>query len=157
MNTESEERVKHAIPPPAIYFGFLLIGLLTNQFYRLALTPFNLTITVLGIAVLLTGLVIGASAIREMRRAGVSPDPSKPPAALVVEGAFRFSRNPIYISFAIIYLGISVAFNTPWPFVWLILPLLVVDRNIIPTEERYLERRFGEEYRAYKSRVRRWI
>jgi protein-S-isoprenylcysteine O-methyltransferase Ste14 len=152
-----EDRVHLAAPPPLIYLAFLVAGLLVNLLYPVPLTSILLFAVILGLATVGVGLAIGASSLKAMRNAGVSPDPSKPVPKLVDKGPFRFSRNPLYISLAVIYVGISVAFNALWPLVLLIVALIVVDRSVISREEKYLEGRFGEDYQRYKSRVRRWL
>ena len=76
---------------------------------------------------------------------------------VVQEGVFRFSRNPIYLAFTLIYLGFAFAFNSSWALVFLVPVLVVIDRGQIPREEKYLARKFGEEYFRYKVKVRRWI
>ena len=72
-------------------------------------------------------------------------------------GPFRFSRNPIYLADALTYLGGTLLISCWWPF--LVLPgiVLVMRRKVIDREERYLTERFGEEYRQYQFRVRRWL
>jgi len=76
---------------------------------------------------------------------------------LVQDGPYRFSRNPIYLSFALMYLGASLIVNSLLPLVVLVLMVVRWDRVQIPREERYLQERFGEEYNRYKAKVRRWI
>ena len=77
--------------------------------------------------------------------------------AIVTEGPLRFSRNPLYLSLLGMYLGITLLFNALWPLL-LVVPLLIVTHyGIIRREERYLEAKFGDPYRAYKARVRRWF
>jgi protein-S-isoprenylcysteine O-methyltransferase Ste14 len=73
------------------------------------------------------------------------------------EGPFRYTRNPLYLSDAMIYAGISVIRNSLWAIVLLPLGMYLIEREVMGREESYLERTFGEEYLAYKSRVRRWI
>jgi protein-S-isoprenylcysteine O-methyltransferase Ste14 len=110
-----------------------------------------------GLGVVVCGLAFGGWALSAMWRNGVSPLPWKQPGRLVANGPFRFSRNPVYVSLAIMYLGLSVALNTLWPLAFLAFAIVIIDREIILEEERFLQRRFGEEYLAYKVRVRRWI
>ncbi len=140
------------------YLLFLVIGLVANLFYPLPLSSLETVVLVLlGLAIIIGGLGIGAFALQAMKKAGVSPLPWKTPGKLVTDGPFRYSRNPIYLSLTLIYLGISIAVNIFWPLASLIFALVIVDRGVIRQEERYLEKRFGEEYRSYKLKVRRWI
>jgi len=81
----------------------------------------------------------------------------KPVPRLTTNGPFRFTRNPGYLSLAMIYASIAILRNSPWAIILLPLVLFVIQREVIGREERYLERTFGEEYLAYKARVRRWV
>jgi protein-S-isoprenylcysteine O-methyltransferase Ste14 len=92
-----------------------------------------------------------------MHRVGSDPNPYKPATALAVHGPYRYTRNPMYLAMTIFYLGLTLLVNTLWPLVLLPAVLLVVQRGVINREERYLERTFGDAYRAYKARVRRWL
>jgi protein-S-isoprenylcysteine O-methyltransferase Ste14 len=94
---------------------------------------------------------------RTMRRAGTNVLPNKPSLAIVTDGPFRFTRNPLYLTNAIFYVGLTFIFNTVWPLLLLVPMLFVVDWGIIRREERYLEAKFGGDYLAYKVRVRRWL
>jgi protein-S-isoprenylcysteine O-methyltransferase Ste14 len=92
-----------------------------------------------------------------MRGADTTLDVDKPASSLVQDGPFRYSRNPGYLSLAMIYAGIAILWNALWAILFLPLLVLVTQRELIEREERYLERTFGEEYLAYKRRVRRWV
>jgi protein-S-isoprenylcysteine O-methyltransferase Ste14 len=83
--------------------------------------------------------------------------PYKPTSALVVDGPYRYSRNPIYLADALIYIGISVVIDTLWPILLLPIALAVLQQGVIAREERYLERKFGDQYRQYQASVRRWL
>ena len=111
----------------------------------------------LGLGVVIGGLGIGGLGLRAMMRAGVSPTPWKVPGRLVKDGPFGYSRNPLYLSLALVYLGITVSVNTVWPLASLVFALVIVDRGVIRQEEKFLEKRFGEEYQSYKLKVRRWM
>lgn len=130
-------------PPPLTYLIFLALGLVANLFYPL---PFSssgtIVLLILGLGIVTSGLAVGALALRAMKRAGVSPLPWRPPEKLVVDGPFRFSRNPLYISLTLMYFGISVAVNTLWPLAFLIFAVVIVDRETILQEERFLEKKF---------------
>ncbi len=86
-----------------------------------------------------------------------TPFDFRPVKAVVTEGPYSFTRNPMYISFSLIYAGIGVAFESVVALLLLSVAIALIDRMIIPREERYLEQRFGEEYLRYKAKVRRWI
>lgn len=92
-----------------------------------------------------------------MVRAGTNVNPAKPATALVTTGPFRLSRNPLYVSLTLLYVGIALLFNAVMP--WLLLPgvLWVVQYGVIKREEAYLEGRFGQAYLDYAAKVRRWL
>jgi protein-S-isoprenylcysteine O-methyltransferase Ste14 len=95
--------------------------------------------------------------VRTMRAADTTLDVDKPVSSLVQDGPFRYSRNPGYLSLAMLYAGMAILRNALWPILLLPLLVLMTQRELIEREERYLERAFGEEYLAYKRRVRRWV
>ena len=84
-------------------------------------------------------------------------DPVRPTAAIVTSGPFRFSRNPLYLALTLVYCGLSLAVNSWWGGVVLAPLLVVMHRGVVLREERYLERKFGETYRRYRSQVRRYL
>lgn len=92
-----------------------------------------------------------------MRRAGTNVLPGKPTLSIVTGGPFRFSRNPLYIAGSVLYLGLTLISNSAWPLVLSVPMLVVLDWGIVRREERYLEAKFGGDYLAYKTRVRRWL
>ncbi len=92
-----------------------------------------------------------------MRVADAPVRTDRPVPRLTTEGPFRYTRNPGYLSMAMIYAGIVVLRNALWAILFLPLVLIVIQREVIEREERYLERTFGEEYLTYKARVRRWV
>jgi len=92
-----------------------------------------------------------------MRATDTTLDVDKPVSTLVQDGPFRYSRNPGYLSLTMIYAGIAILRNALWAILLLPLLVLITQREVIEREERYLERTFGEEYLAYKRRVRRWV
>ena len=96
--------------------------------------------------------------IRTMRGADTTLDADKFVSSFVQDGPFRYSRNPGYLSLAIIYAGVAILRNALWAILFLpLLVLLLTQCEVIEREERYLKRTFGEEYLAYKRRVRRWV
>jgi len=113
--------------------------------------------TLLGWLLAGAGVALAASAIVLFRRAGTSPVPIQPTTALVAQGPYRFTRNPMYVGLAALYAGIALLVNSLWPLVLLPVVLVVIRWWVIAREEAYLERKFGDAYRAYTRRERRWL
>ena len=111
----------------------------------------------IGLATLAVGIVLMVLAGVQFRRKHTSVIPYIPTTAIIQSGPFRISRNPIYLADTLCYVGVAILLNTAWPLFLLPLVLLVVHRGVILREERYLERKFGDEYNSYKLRVRRWL
>ncbi len=145
------------VPPPAAFAGAVLLGFLLHRWAPLPLPLPVPAARAAGGALLLAGFALGLAAMRALADAETSPFPHRPSRALVARGAYALSRNPIYLSLALMLAGIAIAARSGWHAVTLVLFLVVLDRVQIRREERYLETRFGEEFRAYRSRVRRWI
>jgi protein-S-isoprenylcysteine O-methyltransferase Ste14 len=142
------------IPPPV--YALLLLGLCKVVDSLLPL-PLDIAAPVLGTALALPGLALLFWAWLNFFNKKTTPIPTGEPSALVTEGPYRFSRNPMYVGFLPILA--SVAFFTGSP-VYLLSPVglfWIIDRLFIPYEEAKLERLFGAEYAGFKSKVRRWL
>jgi protein-S-isoprenylcysteine O-methyltransferase Ste14 len=111
----------------------------------------------LGTIVLALVLALVAWAISTMTRAGSNVPTRLPTTTIVETGRYRFTRNPIYLGMVLGLIGLAIAFNRLWLLVTLVPSALVIRYGVIAREEAYLERKFGEVYLAYKSRVRRWL
>ena len=144
------------VPPPLIHLFALLLGLLLNRRLHVPFLPHRVA-RVLGWPLVGGGMALATWFIRTMRGADTTLDVNKPVSSLVQDGPFRYSRNPGYLSLTMIYAGIAVLRNALWAILLLPVVLFVIQREVIEREERYLERTFGEEYLAYKTRVRRWV
>jgi len=157
-------------PPPLIYLGLLFIGwglaklgarpdVAAAGFGWLA-TGFGLEMEVrrgAALTLIIGGLLLDGMAAGLFRRRGTAVEPWKPSTVLINEGPYRFSRNPIYVGFAITYVGLAIAMDS-WIALLLLIPcLFIVDRFVIRREERYLSAKFGADYDAYRARVRRWL
>jgi protein-S-isoprenylcysteine O-methyltransferase Ste14 len=142
--------------PPALFVVTLVLGLFLHWLRPVSLLP-SLAARLAGLVVLVLSWWLVHSAEAAMKRAGTNVRPDQPSLAIVTDGPFRFSRNPMYLATTGLYLGITLLVNTPWPLVLLPPMLLVLHWGVVRREERYLEAKFGEPYRAYKSRVRRWV
>jgi protein-S-isoprenylcysteine O-methyltransferase Ste14 len=144
------------ITPPFIYAGALAAGLLANWLFRISFLLRWLA-RALRPLLIIGGFVVGFLGFREMSRAGTNVDPYRPATAVVTGGPYRFTRNPMYAGFTLMYLAISALANALVPVLLLPAVQQLMRRGVIEREERYLERKFGDEYLQYKGRVRRWI
>ena len=142
-------------PPPVIYALAIAIGIVLHRSFPHAMLPAPWA-RPLALLFFVTGLA-GIAAVVAFRRAGTSPNPYRSSSQLVTTGIYRISRNPMYVGFTLGYLAVACWFNSVWLFLLLPVVLLVMLYGVILREEAYLERQFGEEYRAYRGRVRRWL
>jgi protein-S-isoprenylcysteine O-methyltransferase Ste14 len=143
-------------PPPLIYLGAFLIVLVCRWFWPIPIDVGSRGLWP-GLMMIALGAGIAIWGRRTMAAAGTNVNPSRPALTIVSSGPFRFSRNPLYLSLTTIYLGLTLAVNTWWGVVVLIPLLLVMHGGVVLREERYLEQKFGEQYRQYLARVRRYL
>ena len=145
-------------PPPALYGAGLIVGLVLQVLHPVHIaSSTGGMLRGVGIALVVVGLLLSTAVMRVFGAARTPVPPYRPTTRLVFEGPYRFSRNPDYIGQALVYAGIALVANSWWPLFTLPLVLFVVQRFVIEREERYLEGKFGEEYREYRARVRRWL
>jgi len=115
--------------------------------------PFNYA----GIALIIFGILITIIVRKGFEKIDTEIHTFKNPRKLVTNGLFKFSRNPIYLGFAISLFGVWILLGTILPILWLLLFIVVTNTYYIPFEERIMENVFGNEYKKYKSKVRKWI
>ena len=139
-------------PPPLIF----LAGFAVAWAFRGEATEIPHGV-VIGAVLALASFALVSWGFLEMRKAKTHVDPYKPTTAIVTTGPYRFSRNPLYIALTLAYLSASIWTGTPEAFLALPVVLVVLQQGVIKREERYLEGKFGDLYRAYKARVRRWV
>ena len=157
MNSELTKDSPDVIScPPVIFLSALGLGLLLDWLFP-AHCLLSQSWQVAGGILGGTGTFIGFWGVRAFHRAGTNVRPDRPVTTLVTSGPFRYSRNPLYMALTVIYLGITLTSGSLWPLATLIPALAVVQWKIVRREEEYLESRFGNEYRAYKAQVNRWI
>jgi protein-S-isoprenylcysteine O-methyltransferase Ste14 len=144
------------VPPPLIYVVPLIFGLLLDRRRHISFLPRGAT-RALGWPLLGGGAALNGWFLKTIREADVPIRTDKPVPRLTTEGPFRYTRNPSYLALAMIYAGIAVLRNSLWAMLLLPFAVIVIQREVIGREERYLERTFGEEYLDYKGRVRRWV
>ena len=158
-NTETAGAV---VRPPQLFLAVLLLGFVADHVLPL---PFPVPRIGLvhwisaGIAgsLIIIGVAAFAAGIRNFSSATTPVQGTKPANTLVTSGIHGWSRNPIYVGMFLLYGGIGLAVRSPWILI-LTLPLAITIRyGVVAREETYLERRFGDAYRHYKARVRRWL
>src|SRR5215210_3020984 len=135
-------------PPPLIYLGALVLGLLLDRRRHLPFLPGGVA-RGLGFS-LLGGAVLNGWFLRTIRKTDVPIRTDKPVPRLTTEGPFRYSRNPSYLALAMIYAGMASLRNSLWAMLLLPLVVMVIQREVIGREERNLEHTFGEEYLALR-------
>jgi protein-S-isoprenylcysteine O-methyltransferase Ste14 len=141
--------------PPLLFLAALLLGFAMDRVLPL---PFAVSgADVFAGSLIIVGLALAAAGIRNFSRAATPVPTNEPTRALVTTGIHGWTRNPIYLGMFLIYGGFVVAARSPWALI-LALPLAIAIRyGVVGREEAYLERRFGDAYRDYKGRVRRWL
>lgn len=149
-------------PPPFIYVAGFLIGMLLERVHSLPIAgvepgTLQTAVEVAGIVFLVLWAVLMLAAFLTFARFKTTFIPNKPASALATTGPYRVTRNPMYVSMALLYLALVCLVNSWWPLILLPLVLWVVDRSVIAREERYLRSAFPEEYSEYCRRVRRWV
>ncbi len=157
------DKIEHDSPgvnimPPTVFYACLIVGSILEFLF-----PYNFPILSKPVRIVL-GLVIGgggfafmAVAHEKFKRIGTNVPTNLPATTFVVEGAYNYSRNPMYVGGTVFFLGIGLALGSPWLLVAYVPLGLYLALYMVPREEAYMERVFGDEYRAYCSRVRRWI
>ena len=144
-------------PPPLIYVGAFALAIAAGRIRPLPVPATAEPRTAVSIAFLTLGFLLVSWAFMNFLRAGTTPFPHRPSNALVTSGPFGWSRNPMYLSLALVHTGAALLINSLWAILVLPVAIFFIDRCVVSREERYLERKFGEAYREYRRRVRRWL
>ena len=142
--------------PPLLYSGALVVALVLRWLWPMPIFGRALALWP-GLALVVLGLGTATWGRRTMQAAGTNVNPGFPTIAIVTSGPFRYSRNPLYLALTLLYLGLTLAFDTWWGIVVLAPLLIVMHWGVVLREERYLTQKFGEGYREYRSRVRRYL
>jgi protein-S-isoprenylcysteine O-methyltransferase Ste14 len=141
--------------PPIVYFVAILAGFGLNAVWPVEVVPH--AIEPIGGWLSLLAVALFVLSVREFRRARTPIRTRKPVTAVITTGPYRFSRNPIYLSFTLLQLGLGLWANSAWVVGTLIPTLVLLSYGVIAREERYMAQRFGDEYLRYRAAVRRWI
>ena len=152
-----EDRPEVSLHPPTIFFAGLLIGFMLRAFLGGWLPLPRLAGEAVGGVILLAGVLIAVAAVSAFTESGEKLPPATPSNALLTDGAFRWSRNPIYLAMALVGIGFGLATLNLWMILTSLATAAILNFFVIPQEEDYLTRRFGADYAAYRARVRRWF
>jgi len=147
------------ILPPLLYFIPFLVGVLLHHLVDGDRVPASAlpTARLAGALFVAIGLAINVSAWIAFHRVRTPVTPTKPTTAIAISGPYRSTRNPFYLSLAVIYFGAALLLGYLWPLLFLPLAVVLISRLVIAREETYLEGKFGAEYARYRDSVRRWL
>ncbi|MEO6659934.1 MAG: isoprenylcysteine carboxylmethyltransferase family protein [Burkholderiaceae bacterium] len=145
------------VAPAPVFFGIAVVaGFVLERLVPTSLLSFRYA-TATGLALIAASVTLVAFAVPPLVQARTAFDARRPTTSIVTSGAFRVSRNPTYLSLALLQLGLAFSFQSLWLVVTAAAAIAVTHWGVVLPEERYLERKFGEEYRAYAAKVRRWL
>jgi protein-S-isoprenylcysteine O-methyltransferase Ste14 len=144
------------VHPPLVALLYIAFALLLGRFVQI---PFAVPVVLRNIGLVLTfiGFLFGVGAFIEFRKARTTLDPHGSVKSLVVSGVYGFTRNPIYLGFLLMVVGLPLNSGFYWGIVMAPLYAVTMERLVIEREEAYLEKKFKEKYTEYRSRVRRWL
>jgi protein-S-isoprenylcysteine O-methyltransferase Ste14 len=143
-------------PPPLVFVTAFVVALVVDLAAPLRLADGGARAP-LGIVLIVGGVALSATALGLFARARTTIVPHQRASQLVTTGPYRFTRNPMYVALATIYVGAALMVGSLWPIALLPVPLAFLDRVVIPFEERTLRGAFKDDYDAYCRRVRRWL
>jgi protein-S-isoprenylcysteine O-methyltransferase Ste14 len=143
--------------PPIAWAVAVLAGLALNRLMPLPFVPTAVPTGWLGAMVFALALALFAWSIATITQAGSNVPTNLPTTTIVDTGPYRFTRNPIYLGMVLGLIGLAIALNSLWLLLTLVPFAAVIRYGVIAREEAYLERKFGDVYRRYRARVRRWL
>lgn len=157
MTGPSSDRPDVIARPPRLALAALVVGLALDYAWPAPVLPGTAMQYAAGSVLIVAGLALVLAAMGRFRKAGTNVPTPLPATALVTDGLYRFSRNPIYVGMSLVFAGVAVAADNAWLMgLWAVL-LIVIRYGVIAREEVYLERKFGDDYRRYTASVRRWL
>ena len=154
---EKPDTAQVAFRPPLALALAILAALLLDWFLTATFVPFSIRRGWAGGAIVVLALTLAAWAIVTITRAGSNVPTNQPTTVIVDSGPYRFSRNPIYLAMFLLLVGLAIWLDTLWLLATLAVFAWVIRYGVVAREEAYLERKFGEPYRGYCARVRRWL
>ncbi len=146
------------VPPPLLFVLPIVAAVILGSKWPWSIAGRSSLLMLGGVVMIGSGIAVGLASVYSFRKARTTILPAgRPTTAIVGSGPYRFTRNPMYVAMACAYIGISLVLNNLWALVLLPVVVIVVDTFVIRREERYLTAKFGEPYREYCARVRRWL
>jgi protein-S-isoprenylcysteine O-methyltransferase Ste14 len=155
--TDTADTAQVVVRPPIAWALAVLVGLALDWVKPLPFMPAAISAGWLGGALFVIALALFVWAIATVTRAGSHVPTSMPTTTIVDTGPYRFTRNPIYLAMFLGLVGLAMAFDSLWLLAALVPFALVIRYGVVAREEAYLERKFDDVYRRYRSRVRRWL
>lgn len=140
--------------PPLPFVAAIVVGVGLHHWWPMASRPVGWA--PLGVTIVLLGAALVLWSLAAFRAKRTPLEPWKSSKAIVSDGPFAWSRNPVYIGLAIIQVGIGVWSDRLAVIALVVVPALLIASMVVPREEAYLRRKFGQVYEDYCSRVRRW-
>ncbi len=159
MAASSRQAPRIHVPPPLILFAGFLAGYGLDALVPLPLVPQagSTSLLVVQWGLLGLGAAFGLWGFLTFVRARTGVLPNQSVTQFITHGPYRFSRNPMYTGLTLMYLGFTRLANSLWPLILLPFALWALWKLVIQKEEAYLAEKFGEEYKDYRIRVRRWL
>ena len=157
MSKEQDRpRISPMVHPPVVALLFIVIAYVLGRFFPLPV-PAPVMVRYVGLFLTFLGFLLGIGAFLEFRKARTTVDPHGSAKQVVTSGIYRFTRNPIYLGFLLMVIGLPLNSGFYWGIVIAPFYILLMNRLVIEHEEAYLERKFGKIYTSYMSQVRRWL
>ncbi|MGY8813898.1 MAG: methyltransferase family protein [Gammaproteobacteria bacterium] len=157
LNSDKDEKgAAVRFPPPLIFILLILLAYEIHYFY-----PVNLGVVIglkyAGVVIVLFALGLIFYISRIFTKVETNIEPWKPTTTIISTGLFAYSRNPIYVAFCLVPIGMGIFLNSFWVLCSFLPSAFIVNFVVVKKEEAYLEKKFGAEYQQYKNRVRRWL
>jgi len=153
---QDHPNINKNVHPPIVALIFIVIAYFLGRFVPL---PFVAPMALRNIGLFMTfvGFLLGVGAFVEFRKAHTTLDPHGSAKQLVTSGIYRFTRNPIYLGFLLMVIGLPLNSGLYWGIVMAPFYMIMMTRLVVEREEMYLEKKFKNAYTSYMSRVRRWL
>ena len=157
MTEKDHPLINRYVHPPIVALFYIAIAYVLGAFVPIPLVVPGIILKMVGFSLTLIGFLCGLAAFIEFRKARTTLDPHGSVNQVVTSGIYRFTRNPIYLGFLFMIIGMPLNSGYYWGLILAPLFVVTLNRLVVEREEAYLENKFGEAYTSYKSRVRRWL